>query len=235
MHHGTIGTMKRSTRHAIVRYCGLLLIPLFLITFFGIKSYKNSITAVQTQVATSSLPTATIVSDYEVKTHLLGSADAPYTLIYYIDYDCPYCVEHSFSDIQKIPKQRPNVRVVVRHLPLTDLHPTAYKKAALVECLVGRGDNFFRLSELIIAHKDESASSLTPQDLALKDPSLFKQCLDEPVSLASVLKSLKGASSIGLYSTPSILLLDSAGKTLTKVNFISEQKTEVLFNYFVKE
>lgn len=207
---------------------------MFVIAFFGIRSYKDGRVVQETLTNGDPTGAAIQVMPSEIKGHMQGSADAPYTLLYYVDYDCPYCIEHSFTEVKEIPKERPSIRVIVRHLPLTDLHPTAFKKASLVECLVSKGEDFFKLSERIILKKNVPANDLTTKDLQLKDSSLLPKCLDEAESQAGVLKSQRIALNVGLYSTPSMVLLDQDGKILTRINFLSKIKYNNAFNVLVK-
>ena len=62
------------------------------------------------------------------KSPFKGAADAPVTIVEFIDYECPYCVQQE-ETMKKIMDTYPNqVKLVIKNLPL-DIHPKAKHKA----------------------------------------------------------------------------------------------------------
>ena len=65
--------------------------------------------------------------------HILGSANAPVTLVEYGDYECPHCgLAHPIVQ-QVIENFRDRMRFVFRHFPLTQAHPNAQPAAETAE------------------------------------------------------------------------------------------------------
>lgn len=63
-----------------------------------------------------------------------GKADARVTIVEFSDFECPFCAR-AFPIVQQIMKEYPNdVKVVYKHLPLSDIHPRAQKAAEASAC-----------------------------------------------------------------------------------------------------
>src|SRR5260370_19301083 len=57
--------------------------------------------------------------------HMQGPTTAEVTLVEYGDYECPYCAE-AYPVVKEIQRQLgPKLRFVLRHFPLTHIHPHA--------------------------------------------------------------------------------------------------------------
>ena len=62
--------------------------------------------------------------------NIIGSADAPVTIVEFTDYDCPYCRRYYSETFPKIMERfGDRVRYVMRHFPLVSMHPEAVKAA----------------------------------------------------------------------------------------------------------
>jgi protein-disulfide isomerase len=71
--------------------------------------------------------------------HLLGSADAPVTLVEYGDYECPYC-RGAFRDVHEMLDRLPGkIRFVFRNFPLQQVHPHAEQAAEAAEAAGAQG------------------------------------------------------------------------------------------------
>ena len=57
--------------------------------------------------------------------HFAGNRDAPVVLVEYGDYECPYCGQAESVVRELLLSFGEDLRYVWRHLPLTDVHPTA--------------------------------------------------------------------------------------------------------------
>lgn len=68
-----------------------------------------------------------------------GKADAKVTIVEFSDFECPFCVR-AFPTVQQIVETYPNdVRLVYKHLPLTNIHPNAERAAIASECARDQG------------------------------------------------------------------------------------------------
>ena len=65
--------------------------------------------------------------------HVIGSFDAPVTLVEYGDYKCPYTAD-AYPIVKKIQKLLGDkLCFVFRNFPLTKIHPYAYHAAIAAE------------------------------------------------------------------------------------------------------
>ncbi len=85
------------------------------------------------------------VSDKPVR----GDADAPVTLTVFSDFQCPYCVRGE-KLIQKYLASDSQIRVIMRHLPLTRIHPAAWPAAVAAES-AGKQGKFWEMHDALFA------------------------------------------------------------------------------------
>lgn len=68
-----------------------------------------------------------------------GPADAPVTIVEYSDFECPFC-QRAFPTVEQVMNTYPDqVKVVYKHLPLTNLHPNAQNAAIASVCAQKQG------------------------------------------------------------------------------------------------
>lgn len=68
-----------------------------------------------------------------------GPTDAKVTIIEFSDFECPFC-QRAFPTVQQIMDTYPNdVKLVYKHLPLTNIHPNAERAAIASECARDQG------------------------------------------------------------------------------------------------
>src|ERR1700757_2921831 len=68
---------------------------------------------------------------------MLGSKDAPITMVEFTDYQCPFCQRfHTtvFNEIKKNYIDTGKVRFYSRDLPLDSMHPNAIRAAQAARC-----------------------------------------------------------------------------------------------------
>jgi Na+/H+ antiporter NhaA len=91
--------------------------------------------------------------------HVRGPADAPVTLVEYGDLECPYCGQAE-PVVRELLADFGDLRYVWRHLPLTDVHPSAQLAAEAAEAAAAQGA-FWPMHDLLLEHQD----ALAPKDL----------------------------------------------------------------------
>src|ERR1035438_1202213 len=91
---------------------------------------------------------------------MLGSKDAPLTIVEYTDYQCAYCQRFhvdTFPDLKKKYVDTGIARFYSRDLPL-DFHEAAFTAAVAARC-AGEQDQFWTLRNLMVAN----AGHLSPE------------------------------------------------------------------------
>ena len=93
--------------------------------------------------------------------HIQGSMDAPFKLIEYGDYQCPYCGDA--HEVVKEIQDRLGDRLcfVFRNFPLTELHPSAEHAAEAAESAAAQR-RFWEMHDLLF----ENQTAVTDEDLA---------------------------------------------------------------------
>jgi len=144
--------------------------------------------------------------------HILGSADAPVTMIEYASLTCPHCAH--FHE-QTLPAVKTNwidtgrARMVYRHYPLDQL---ALRAAAAAECI--EGDAFFGFLGVLFSNQERWAHSDDPlkalQQLAALaglSPDAFEACINDDANITRILeKQTDGRDRYSIASTPSFVI-----------------------------
>lgn len=69
----------------------------------------------------------------------MGKDDAKVTIVEFSDFECPFCAR-AYGTVKQIKDAYPNdVKIVYKHLPLTNIHPNAEKAAEASECAQDQG------------------------------------------------------------------------------------------------
>lgn len=103
--------------------------------------------------------------------HVRGPQDAALTLIEYGDFQCPYCARAHFALselVEELNDEAGGIRLVYRHLPLSDLHPLAELAAEAAEAAASQG-KFWEMHDALFEQQNQVAD---PQDLAVLGESL---------------------------------------------------------------
>ncbi|HYH52607.1 MAG TPA: Na+/H+ antiporter NhaA [Solirubrobacterales bacterium] len=86
--------------------------------------------------------------------HIRGPADAPLTLIEFADFECPFCGRATGMVRELRERFGDELRYVLRHLPLIDVHPHAELAAEAMEEAAVQG-KFWELHDKLFDHQDE--------------------------------------------------------------------------------
>jgi Na+/H+ antiporter NhaA len=139
--------------------------------------------------------------------HIRGNPDAPVTLVEYGDFECPYC-GHAAPTIAKLLEHFPDeLRYVWRHLPLTDVHPSAQMAAEAAEAAAAQG-RFWEMHDRLLEHQDE----LAPIDLYRHAGALgldleqFKEDVWKRRMAARVAEDVQSADASGVSGTPTFFI-----------------------------
>ncbi len=83
--------------------------------------------------------------------HVSGPADAPYELLMYGDFQCPYCT--AAQSILRRVRDRlgGRLRFAFRHFPLSEIHPDAWRAAEAAEAAGAQG-SFWEMHDALYAN-----------------------------------------------------------------------------------
>jgi protein-disulfide isomerase len=103
--------------------------------------------------------------------HVRGPQDAALTLIEYGDFQCPYCARAhaALTELsEELGAKSGGIRLVFRHLPLSELHPLAELAAEAAEAAASQ-DKFWDMHDVLF---EQQRTVMDKQDLAVLAESL---------------------------------------------------------------
>jgi protein-disulfide isomerase len=150
--------------------------------------------------------------------YVLGKSDAPLTLVEFTDFQCPFCARFettTFPEIKKSYIDTGKVRLILRDLPLADMHPFALKAAQSVHCAGDQG-KFWEMKDLVFKNQNKiDVDSLAnyAKELSLNGDA-FKSCMAEGKHLKEIGDEAKYAQSLGITGTPTFILGKAVGDSV---------------------
>ncbi|KKQ27808.1 MAG: DSBA oxidoreductase family protein [Candidatus Magasanikbacteria bacterium GW2011_GWC2_37_14] len=133
---------------------------------------------------------------------VLGNINSPVTVVAFVDFECPYSQEAFLGFNNLIKKYEPVIKVVFKHLPLTDLHPNALN-ASLAGACANTQNKFWPYYNNLFTNKDLTTEGLLKQavSLGLNDID-FTNCFNNKITLDDVNIDLTDAVALGVRGTP---------------------------------
>jgi protein-disulfide isomerase len=143
---------------------------------------------------------------------MLGSKEAPLTIVEFTDYQCPFCQRFhttSFPDLKKNYIDTGKVRFYSRDLPL-DFHSNAMRAAQAARCANEQG-RFWSLRDVMGANPDKlDLDSLVADAADLKmDVPAFRACVESEKYKNAVQSDVMEAMKIGASGTPTFVIGNS--------------------------
>jgi protein-disulfide isomerase len=151
-------------------------------------------------------PTLAVAIDL-ARDHVLGSRDAPVTLLEYGDYECPDCgaAYPLLRELQaRFPRQ---LLFVFRHFPLFTIHQHASQAAQAVEEAAVQG-KFWPMHDLLYTNqKHLDLSDLTHLALRLGlEIYQFEAALSSGIHRRRVEEDYQGGLRSGVHKTPTLFI-----------------------------
>lgn len=149
-------------------------------------------------------------------THMYGAIDDyKLTVVEYIDYECRFCKKFHPNVVALVDAHPDSLRLIVKHYPLTQIHPNAKAAAIAAEC-AGEQGKFFEYSASLF-EKQTNLSNDVYQEIATNhnlDTTAFTQCIEaaSAASDTSVISKIEAdvteALQLGVQSQPNLVLWD---------------------------
>lgn len=138
----------------------------------------------------------------------MGPEDAKITLIEFADFECPSCRQLDLVLRDLLPRH-PEVRLVFKHYPLTDIHPWAMTAAIASQCAYQQNPAaFWKIHDAIFDAQDV----ITPSnvwdkmlDLATQqglNPEAYRACMINPETASQVKASIEEGHALTIEATP---------------------------------
>ena len=159
--------------------------------------------------------------------YAMGKADAPVTMVAFVDYECPFCKRFDTQTLPGLKKKyidTGRLRYVIRDLPL-EFHKRALKASEATYCAAEQG-KYWEMREKLITHSDR----LDPDSLLEHGKAIgvnlepFRQCLEGGKYAAGLAKGLDTARALGISGTPTFVVGRTArGDVLNGVKVVGAQ------------
>jgi protein-disulfide isomerase len=140
---------------------------------------------------------------------MLGSKEAPLTIVEFTDYQCPFCQRFhttAFPDLKKNYIDTGKVRFYSRDLPL-DFHSNAMRAAQAARCASDQGQ-FWQLHDVMGANPNQlDMDNLVVDAANLKmDVNAFRACVESEKYKNAVQTDVLEAMKIGASGTPTFVI-----------------------------
>lgn len=164
----------------------------------------------------------------DIEQHVLGSPNAPVTLVEFTDYQCPYCRrfhEQTWPELKRAYIDTGKVRFIVRDLPL-DFHDQALPSAIAARC-AGEQDRYWPMYEALLG-QTEPLGKDTARKLAIAagiDLPTFDACVRNPGLRRAIETDIAEAQRIGVTGTPGFVIAQRRDGQLEGTLLLGAQPT----------
>lgn len=138
----------------------------------------------------------------------IGPEDAKITLIEFADFECPSCRALDLV-LRDLLSRHPEVRLVFKHYPLTDIHPWAMTAAIASQCAYQQSPAaFWKIHDAIFDAQDVISPSNVwdkMQELAKQlglNPDAYSACMINPDTANQVNATMKEGHALTVTATP---------------------------------
>lgn len=141
-----------------------------------------------------------------------GPADASVTLVEFSDFECPHC-RALWEAMKAVEARYPQIRIVYKDFPLTNIHPWAQTAALGGRCAFEQSPAaFWKVEDSIFDNQDV----LSPENVWDKlvefatgaglNADTFKACMASPEAAKAVDASHAEGVALGVDSTPTVYI-----------------------------
>ena len=158
-------------------------------------------------------PFADIRSKLHVgKSPSMGPEGAKVTLIEFADFECPSCRQLDLV-LREMLAQNPDIRLVFKHYPLTEIHPWAMTAAIASQCVFEQNpaafwkfhDTVFDQQDVISASNAWDKMTDLGKQLGVNEDT-YRACMANPETKAAVNDTIQEGHTLNITATPTIFV-----------------------------
>ncbi len=145
-----------------------------------------------------------------------GSASTPYTIAEFGDFQCPNCGK-AYPVLEAMLKKYPSeVNLIFLHRPFPQMHQWAASSGQASEIAAADG-KFWPMYDILYTHQDNLEPGYYTDYAAQAglNSSKFKAAFDAGQGQSQIKAASAFADSLGIQTTPTMLLRDNATKRVT--------------------
>ncbi len=173
-------------------------------------------------VKNPSAPTVEVSVDDDA---VLGSQDAPVTIVEFSDYQCPFCRKfwtETYPQLKQEYVDTGKAKIIFRDFPLTSIHPSAQIASEAAECVRAQGGDaaYWRMHDKMFEEQNmmDSGSAAGPvtKTITFTDTELkawaqelgfnIASCLDSHQFASEVQEDMADGQSSGVRGTPAFFV-----------------------------
>lgn len=155
----------------------------------------------------STIPQSKLALPVPGRDHIQGLADAPFTLVEYGDYECPFCGE-AYTIIKEVQERLGDkLCFAYRNFPLANIHPHALHAAEAAEA-ADEQKHFWEMHDLLFENQDaleDTDLARYAQALGLNAERLMSEVLMEEL-MPRVQEDFKSGTRGGVNGTPTLFI-----------------------------
>lgn len=148
---------------------------------------------------------------------ILGSPDAPITIIEFSDFQCPFCARFHTQTLPLLLDQyieQGKVKLVFRDFPIQNIHPNALPAAVAAECANEQG-KFKEMHDILFDNQNQWNSQETDDALSMfsqyatqiqLDQETFDSCLTSGKYIEEIRDDLEDGRSYQVTGTPGFFI-----------------------------
>ncbi|PIN75419.1 disulfide bond formation protein DsbA [Candidatus Woesearchaeota archaeon CG10_big_fil_rev_8_21_14_0_10_36_11] len=199
-------TLRQLVFVALVQVILLVIIAFQLNSLGGISADELVIPDVpDTQPTAPIVDMDTLIDDDAV----LGSSNAPITIVEFSDYECPFCARFYAQTLQQIETQYVDtgkVKLIFRDFPLS-FHQQAQKAAEAAECAGEQGKYYEMHNALFENGVEGGVTSFKKFALNLGlNTAMFNTCLDTGAMASEIQQDFLDGQRAGVQGTPAFFI-----------------------------
>ncbi len=157
---------------------------------------------------------------------IFGDENASVTIVEYSDIECPFCNQFHKTINEVLTQYNGKVKYVLRHFPLTNIHPNATIYAQAIECVYrdyGKEKAFTALNALFANQPLKAPQTGAPEILLgtfigkeiQVSAEAITTCLANGTFAQKVASDTKSGVSAGVSGTPSAFIINKKGDIQT--------------------
>lgn len=141
-----------------------------------------------------------------------GPPNAPVTIVEFSDFQCPSC--RQLRDVLNgVTADYPQVRLVFKDFPLTQIHPWAMTASIAARCAYQQSPaTFWKVYDSIFANQQLISADNAWQKMldfgtqAGLEPQTLRACMSNPEATQVIQQSLKEGQALAVASTPTVFV-----------------------------
>ncbi len=135
-----------------------------------------------------------------------GPETAPFVLVEFTDYYCPYCATFAVSALEDILAGATDLQVVIKNYSIREIHPDAARVASIVECLADiDADQAWEFHYRFFA-RQASLDSTGVDAMLASEPTFPRVCGSPDGVHPRVMSDLAETRRLKLRGTPALVL-----------------------------